>query len=272
MNIEHMLSQYKPTRRTSIGILLAPVLFAFSLPAAAGQLEVKVLAPNAVKEAVAEIAARFQTETGHTVVFTWGGSEAIFKRIKNGEVFDVVLSTESGLSRLADEGRLVSTTIRPFSRSAVAAAVRAGIPRPKLTTVEELRAALIDARTIAISSGASGRHMEKLFKDLGVTEVVQQKIVQPPSGAQISELLAKGEADLGFQQVTELLHAKGIDYIGPLPDKVQKYTVWSAGLHVAAPNPDAGRAFIQAVLGPKSADAIRRTGLEPTPMRAEAVK
>jgi molybdate transport system substrate-binding protein len=241
--------------------LLALAACAASLHA--GAAELKVVAPNAVKEAVSEIAVTFEKATGHRVAFTWGGSEAIAKRVSGGEVFDVVVTTAQGVDRLAADGKLVAGTRTDFSRSAVAAAVRAGLPRPDISTVEGLRKALLSAESIAISSGASGRYLEQLFQRLGVADQIKPKIRQPPSGAQIGDLLARGEADLGFQQVTELLHAKGVDYLGPLPAEVQNYTVWAAGLHSSAPQPDAARAFMRALVAPDAAGPIRKTGMDP---------
>jgi len=241
--------------------LLALAACAASLHA--GAAELKVVAPNAVKEAVSEIAVTFEKATGHRVAFTWGGSEAIAKRVSGGEVFDVVVTTAQGVDRLAADGKLVAGTRTDFSRSAVAAAVRAGLPRPDISTVEGLRKALLGADSIAISSGASGRYLEQLFQKIGVADQIKHKIRQPPSGAQIGDLLARGDADLGFQQVTELLHAKGVDYLGPLPAEVQNYTVWAAGLHAAAPQPDAARAFMRALVAPEAAGPIRKTGMDP---------
>jgi molybdate transport system substrate-binding protein len=225
--------------------------------------DVSVAAPNAVKEAVMDIAARFEKESGHRVRFTWGGSESIAKRVGDGEVFDVVINTSQGIDRLAAAGSLTKDGKADFSRSAVAVAVRSGAPRPDLTTVDGLKAGLLKANSIAISSGASGRYLEQVFQRLGIVEQIKHKIVQPPSGAQIGELLARGEAELGFQQVTELKHAKGIDYLGVLPAELQNYTVWAAGVHAGAPQPAAARDFARALTAPASAAAIRSSGMDP---------
>ncbi len=225
--------------------------------------DITVLAPNAVKESISEIAARFEKGSGHSVKFTWGGSEAIAKRVGDGEVFDVVVTTSPGLVRMAADGKVVDASRSDFSRSAVGAAVRSGLPRPDMSNVEGLRSALLSARAVAISSGASGRYLEQLFQRLGLAEQLKGKIVQPPSGAQIGDLLTRGEADLGFQQVTELMHAKGIDYLGPLPAEVQNYTVWSSAVHVRAPQASAAQAFTKALKEADSNVALRKTGLEP---------
>jgi molybdate transport system substrate-binding protein len=247
--------------RKAISFGWAATLFAVTTCLQAAEL--KVVAPNAVKEAVTEIAARFEKDTGHRVVFTWGGSEAIAKRIADGEVFDVIANTGQGLDRMTAEGRLAAGSRTDFCRSGVAAAVRQGMPPPDISSASSLKAALLSASSIAISSGASGRYLEQLFQKLGVADQIRHKIRQPPSGAQISEMLARGDAELGFQQVAELMHAAGVHYLGPLPAELQNYTVWSAGWHARAEQPDAARVFVRALTAAESGVAIRRSGLDP---------
>jgi molybdate transport system substrate-binding protein len=225
--------------------------------------DLKVVAPNAVKESVVEIGARFEGETGQRVSFTWGGSEAIAKRVADGEVFDVVVTTGSGVDRMLADRKLVGGSRTDFSRSGVAVAARPGLPRPDVSSANALKSALLDVTSIAISSGASGRYLEQMFQKLGVAEQIKHKIRQPPSGSQIGEMLARGEADLGFQQVPELIHAGGFQYLGPLPAELQNYTVWAAGVHSSAPQPDAARAFTRALQSPASGDAIRKSGMDP---------
>lgn len=246
------------TRRLACALFFGMTTF---VTTAAG-VELKVVAPNAVKESISEIASRFERETGHRVMFSWGGSESIARRVADGEPFDVVVNTAATVERFAGEGRLVAGTRTDFARSGVGVAVRAGLPRPDVSTPEALRTALLAAPSIAISSGASGRYLEQLFQRLGVAEQIRARIKQPPSGAQIAEMIARGEADLGFQQVTELLHAKGIEYLGPLPPAIQSYTVWSAARHPAGTAPEAASAFLQALIAPASGPALRTAGLE----------
>jgi molybdate transport system substrate-binding protein len=250
------------TLRGPLGGLLF-VLAAVGASPSSGATELRVVAPNAVKDAVSEVAARFEQQRGVKVILSWGGSEAISRRVAGGEAFDIVVNTAQGVDRLIADAKLVPGSRTDLSRSGVAAAVRAGVPRPDISTVDALRRALLNADSIAISSGASGRYLEQLFQRLGVADEIKRKIRQPPSGAQIGDLLTRGEADLGFQQVTELLHAKGVDYLGPLPAEVQNYTVWSAGLSVSASAPDVAQAFMRALAAPEATAVIRRTGMEP---------
>lgn len=250
-------------RRLALCLSLAMVPTAFSLAAAAAEL--KVIAPNAVKEAVSEIASRFEQETKHKLVLNWAGSEAISKRIAEGEVFDVVINTSVGVDGLAKQGKVSAGSKHDFAKSGVAAAVKAGVPRPDVSTVEGLRQTILKAQSVVISSGASGRYLEQLFQKLGIADQIKDKIVQPPSGAQIGDLLARGEAELGFQQVTELVHAKGFQYLGPLPSEVQNYTIWAAAVHEASKEHGVANAFVTAISAPKSVPAIRASGMEPIP-------
>ena len=118
-------------------------------------------------------------------------------------------------------------------------------------------------RIVVVSSGTSGRHMVEMFARLGLGEQMKPKTRQPPSGAQIADYLAAGEAELGFQQVSELLHAKGIQYLGPLPAELQNYTVYSAAVHVSAANVEAAKALLAALRSPSTQAVIRASGMEP---------
>lgn len=240
---------------------LGLTLLAAAGPALAAELS--VAAPLAVQEALVEVATRFEQASGHRVRWVWGGSEAVARRVSDGEVVDVVVNTRPGLERLATAGQVVTPSVAMFARSGIGVGSRPGWAAPDLSSVDGLKAALLAASTVAISSGASGRYLEGLFQRLGVADVVRPKLTQPPSGAQIGQMLARGEVDLGFQQVTELVHAQGFVYLGPLPAAVQHDTPWAAGLHSAAPEPDAGQAFIRALKDPAAAAAMRRAGMVP---------
>lgn len=225
--------------------------------------ELTVASPLAVKEAVSEIGAAFERQSGLRVHWVWGGSEAIARRVTQGEVFDVVINTREGLARLAAAGNMAAGPGADFATSGVGVAARSDRPRPDVSTVAGLTAALLAAPSIAISSGASGRYLEALFQRLGVAEAMAPKLRQPPSGTQIGQMLARGEVDLGFQQVTELVHAEGFAYLGPLPAEVQHLTTWSAGVHAGAPQAAAAEAFVRALKAPPAQAPIRRSGMAP---------
>ena len=240
---------------------LASVILA-GVCATSAAAEVKVVAPNVMKDSLTRIAQRFEGASGHKVALTWGGSEAISKRMAEGEVADLVLTTAPALDRLARDGKVVDASRVDIGRTAVAAAARVDAPRHDISSVDGLRKALLEAGKVAISSGASGRYLESLFEKLGVADQVRGKLVQPPSGAQIHELLARGEADLGFHQATELMHAQGIQYLGPLPAEVQNYTVWAGALHTAASQADTAKAFLESLRTPEAKADLRQEGME----------
>jgi len=238
-------------------------VLACAVPAVAMAADLRIVAPNAVKEVVSDAAARYERASGNATVITWSGSEGVTKRVSDGESFDVVLNTPANLDLLVKAGKIVPGSQVNFAKSGVGVAVRAGQPRPDLSSEDALRKTLLDAPSIGISSGPSGRYLAELFQRLGVADQIRGKLNQPPSGAQIADLLARGEVALGFQQISELQHASGIDYVGPLPASVQNYTIWSAGVHSAAMNAAAARAFLNSLTSAESAAVMRRTGLEP---------
>ncbi|HZR02116.1 MAG TPA: substrate-binding domain-containing protein [Burkholderiales bacterium] len=242
-------------------LTLAIVACAFAVSVAGADL--RIIAPNAVKEIVSDAAARYQSTSASATVFTWSGSEAIAKRVEEGEVFDVVLNTPQNLDMLAKAGKIVPGTRVDFAKSGIGIAVRAGQSRPDISNEEALRKALLQAKSIGLSSGPSGRYMAKVFQRLGIADQVQGKIRQPPSGAQIAELLSRGEVELGFQQISELQHAAGVEYLGPLPAGLQSYTIWSGGVHSATNEAAAARIFLNALVSSDSATAIRKAGMDP---------
>ena len=244
-------------------VALIVSILACGFPGNVAAADLRIAAPNAVKDIVNDAAARYQRASGNHVVVTWSGSEAITRRVSDGEVFDVVLNTPQNLNELTKTGKIVSGTRTDFARSGIGVAVPAGQARPDVSNEEALRKALLEAKTIGISSGPSGRYLAELFQRLGVGNQVQSKIKQPPSGAQIAELLSHREVELGFQQISELQHASGVEYLGPLPAGLQSYTIWSGGLHSAANDAAVGREFLKMLISSEAAIAIRNAGMQP---------
>jgi molybdate transport system substrate-binding protein len=244
----------------SAGFVVGAMVIGMSTVHAA---EVKVMAVNAVKEAYVELISGFEKSSGHKVITVWGGSENIAKRVSDGEVVDVVFSTAPNIDKLILAGKLVAGSRADFAKSSVGVAVRSGLPKPDISSGEAVKRTVLSAKSVAYSSGASGFYLAELFKKMGIADQIKDKVKQPASGAQIGELVARGEADLGFQQVSELLHVKGIDYLGPLPADIQNITVFSAGLHAAAPAPDTAKALVKFLTAPEASPMIKKMGMEP---------
>lgn len=225
--------------------------------------EVKVMAANAVREPLLELAAAFEKATGHKVTATWSGTAGIARKISGGEVVDVVIVGAANIDALIQEGRLLAGSRVHFAKSGVGIAVREGLPRPDISNAEAVRKAVLEAGSVACSSGPSGLYIVELLERLGIAEQVRDKLKLPPSDVLVGEVLARGEADLGFQQVSDLLHVKGIVYVGPLPAEIQNTTVYAAGLHTRAPAPEAAGALLRFLTAPAAHPVITKAGLEP---------
>lgn len=230
---------------------------------AAQAAEVKVLAANAVRESFLELVSAFEKSSGHRVTTAWGGTAGVAKRVSGGEVIDIIIVAAPSIDKLILEGKLVAGSRADFAKSGVGIAVRTGLPRPDISSGEAVKRAVLAAKSVAYSSGPSGLYVVDLFRKMGIADQIKDKVRQSASGVQVGELVARGEADLGFQQVSELLHVKGIDYLGPLPADIQNITVYSAGLHKAAPAPDAAKALVRFLTAPEAGPIIKKFGMEP---------
>jgi molybdate transport system substrate-binding protein len=242
-------------------IVLAAVLIAFGSPAIAQAAEIKVIAANAIKSGYAELIASF--DKSHTVVTTYTGTADATRRINAGEVFDLVIIGSDAIDRLTAAGKLVAGSRADFAKSSVGIAVRAGVPKPDVSTSDAVKDAALAAKSIVYSAGPSGLYVGELFKKLGIAEQVASKVKQPSSGAEVAAIIARGEADLGFAQVSEFLGVQGLTDLGPLPASIQNYTTYAIGLHVGAPSSEAAKALINHLRAPQAAPAIRKMGMEP---------
>jgi molybdate transport system substrate-binding protein len=225
--------------------------------------DISCLCSVAVKEAYLELLPQFEKESGHKVATTWSGTTETMKRLKAGEVFDMVLIAANSLEELTDTGKVMAGSRVDIARSGVGVAVKSGAPKPDISSPEALKRVLLAAKSIGISTGPSGVYLSELFTKMGILEELKPKFKVPPSGAPVGELVAKGEAEIGFQQVSELVHVRGVDYVGPLPAEIQRITTFSAGIHPDAKEPDAAQAWMKFLTSAEAAPVMRRHGLEP---------
>jgi molybdate transport system substrate-binding protein len=225
--------------------------------------EVKVLSSLATREAYLELVPQFERETGHKIVTVWSGTTDIAKRLAAGEIHDLVVTSSTSQSELIEQGKIVGASVTALAHCGVGVAVRAGLPCPDIGTAEAFKQAMLAAKTVAYSTGPSGVYVAALFERLGIADAMKPKTRQVPSGMTVGPFVAKGEADIGFQQESELVHVPGIDYIGPLPPGLQNVTVFSAGVHTQAAHPDAAKALLRFLTTPAAADVIKKHGLHP---------
>lgn len=245
--------------RTALCAIVAAL--SATLAPAAGAAEIKVIASNAVREPYRELVPIFERSTGHKVTIDWGGTVDIVKRIGGGEIADIVIIPAARIDDFITQGRLASRT--DLARSGVGVAVRAGALRPDISSVEALRNALLTAKSIVLSSGPSSVYLPTLFQKMGIADELKPKIIQIGPGLPVGEAIARGEGEIGFTQMSELMSVKGIDYLGPLPAEVQFITVFSAGVHAAAPAPEAARALLRFLTAPEAAPVLKRHGMDP---------
>ena len=220
--------------------------------------EITVMSTVAVREPYLELVPAFERATENATM--WVGVSAQNERIKGGEIVDLVIGTASGIDELNKLGRLVSGVA--MAKSGIGAAVLSGAPRPDISSGEALKRTLLASKSIALSAaGPSGVYLSGLFQKWGIADELKPKIKQSPG--QIGDVLARGGAEIGFQQVSELIAVKGITYLGPLPDDIQLITVFSGGVHSQAKNPAGAAALLKFLTSPDAVRAIRKAGMEP---------
>jgi molybdate transport system substrate-binding protein len=258
-------------RRAAVLLVVAHLCIAGAVAAE----EIRVMTSGGFTAAYLQIVPAFERATGHQVLTTFGGSmgngpETIPNRLQRGEPADVVILASSALDELIAQGRVVAGSRVDLVRSTIGMAVRAGAPRPDISSVAALTETLLRAKSIAYSASASGIYLStELFARLGIADRVLPKS-RNAAGERVAALVARGEAEIGFQQISELLPEPGIDYVGPLPPEVQRVTVFSAGIVVGARKPEEAQALVRFLASAGAIPVIRKAGLEPveTPVPA----
>jgi len=214
----------------------------------------------AFKAAYLDLLPRFERESGIGVDTQFVGGAEIGKRLRAGEATDLVIMAATAIDDLIAEGLLVKGSRVDLVRSKIGVAVKAGAPRPDISSAESLRAALEAASSIAYSSGPSGVYLADVFRRW---ELRPDKLHQSAPGMPAGEFVASGQCEIGFQQISELLPVKGIDYIGPLPEELQLVTTFSAATSTTAPNARASAALTRYFTSQGIVPVLHRHGLDP---------
>lgn len=235
------------------------LLFSGALHAA----EIKVLSTQAIQGIYRELVPQFEAATGHKVTTVFTGTLDAQKRIAAGEAYDLIIMAGPDLDKLITAGKVVAGSRADLAKSGVGVAVRMGVPKPDIRTADGLKKALLSAKFIGYSSGPSSQIVAGIFQRMGIADEIKGKLKQTTSGVLVGTLLASGEADIGFQQVSELLHFPGIDYVGPLPPDIQQYTTFSIGIQSGSKVEAAAKAWIMFIKAPAAVPAFRKGGMEP---------
>ena len=224
---------------------------------------ISIISSMATQRVLAELAAGFERRDGrHVAIESVGGVDAA-RRVLAGEAFDAVVLASKVIDELISAGRLVDGSRVDLVRSGVAIAVRAGAARPAIDSEDAVKRAVLAARNLGFSTGPSGVHLAKLFERWGIAGEIEGRVVQAPPGVPVGSLVASGEVELGFQQLSELMSLPGIDVLGPLPAAIQIITTFSAGLSVASAQPGAVRELLAFMASADVAAVKRANGMEP---------
>lgn len=230
--------------------------------------EVKVMTSGGFTAAYRELIPEFERKTRHKIVTAYGASmgnapDSIPNRLQRGEAADLVILASPALAELVKEGKVVPGSRVDLAESMIGMAVRAGAAKPDISTVEALKRTLVSANSIAYSGSASGVYLStELFPRLGIADKIRSKCMRIEK-EMVGTVIARGDAEIGFQQMSELLPISGIDIVGPLPAAVQRVTVFSGGVTVGAHQPGVAAQLLRFFASPEAAGAIGRSGLRP---------
>jgi molybdate transport system substrate-binding protein len=258
------MSQISLAKRLVLG---AAGLVACSLATTPGSAaEIKVLTSVALTSALNEIAPNFEQTTGNKLNIGYSLIADIRHRMLDGETADVIILSRPVMDELDKQEKFASSSITNIAGTPVALAVRVGAPKPDISTVDALKRTLLDAKSIVYADpakgGASGVYFAKVVDRLGITDQLKSKTILVP-GAQAAEVVAKGEAEIGVAQTSEIVPIAGAEVLGPLPGEFASTTVWTAGIGTTTKVPEAAKSFIQFLTGPVARPVFSAKGFQP---------
>jgi molybdate transport system substrate-binding protein len=244
------------------------LICAFLAVATARADEIRVVTSGAFTAAYLELVPEYERATHNNIVTEFGSSmgttpDAIPARLERGEAIDVVIMAAPALADLIKQGKVRADSRIDLVESKIGMAVKAGAPKPDISTLDALKRTLLAAKSIAYSDSASGVYLStELFPKLGIADQIKSK-TRKIEAVPVGGVVANGEVEIGFQQISELRPVKGIDIVGELPPGAQRVTVFAAGIPATSKHPEVAKAFIQWLASPVAYPAIKKSGLEP---------
>ena len=250
----------KPIVTTTLGTA-SFLLFAGAVHAA----EIRVLSTQATEQAYRELVLQFEKASGHKVTTVFTGTLDANKRFAAGETYDLLIMSAPSIEEHIKAGKVVAGSRVDLAKSGVGVGVKAGASKPDISTTEALKRTLLAAKSIGYSTGPSGIYMIGVFQRMGIADEIKPKpkLKQTPTGVFVGSIIANGEAEIGFQQVSELSHFAGVDYVGPLPAEIQQFTIFSSGIMAGAKEADAAKALVNFITAPAAAAVFKKIGMEP---------
>jgi molybdate transport system substrate-binding protein len=257
--------------RTAFVLLLAATL----LPSVAAAADLKAQVSGALKVAFPDIVAAFEKESGNKVAVVYGPGGAIVKGIEKGEVADVAVAPSDLMEKLAADGKIASGSTVGIARVSIGIAIRKGAPKPDISTVDALKKTLLAAKSIGYrdpkTGSTSGTYTAQLIAKLGLADQLKAKTKLDDSDGEhpenVFQALERGETDLQFGAITEIVMAHGVELLGPLPDEVQKVTLLTAGVPAASKQPQPAKAFVDFLASPSAASVLKANGFQPAAAR-----
>lgn len=245
--------------------LVYAIAFLLASPAAAE--DVRVMTSGGTAAAFVALAPEFERATGHKVVAlatsTGLGADSISSRVRRGEPVDVIILSRAGIDELVGDGKVVAASRIDLARSRIGMAVRKGAAKPDISTVDALKRALLQAKSVAYSAQVSGIYLTtELFPRLGIADQMAKKGTRVDVG-RVGAVVARGEAEIGFQQVSELMEVEGVDLVGPLPADVQRVTVFTAAVAAGSRSAGVAKALIEFLTSPRGREVMKKRGLDP---------
>jgi molybdate transport system substrate-binding protein len=227
--------------------------------------EITILTSQGVASAVRDLAPAFERASGHKVIVSQEGGPAFMNKINSNAPADLVAQGPEVVDDLIQKGKVAAGSRVDFARAGIGVAVKAGAPKPDISTPEAFKRTLLAASSIAYAkTGYSGISTAKAIERLGIADQLKSK-TKLVEGVPVAEIVAKGEAEIGMQQINVILPVAGADYVGPLPGDLQDYIPFSTGLLVISKEPEAAKALMKFITSPEAAPFIKKGGMEPMP-------
>jgi molybdate transport system substrate-binding protein len=229
----------------------------------ANAVEITVLSTQATEQAYRELLPQFEKASGHTVKTTYTGTLDAKKRIAEGHPFDLLIMSSPDIDSFVASGTLVTGSRIDLAKSGVGVGVKAGAPKPDIRSTDAFKKSILAAKSIGYSTGPSGNYVIGLFERLGIADQIKPKLKQTATGVFVGTIVANGEAEIGIQQVSEMSHFDGVDYVGTLPADIQNTTIFASGIAAKAKQAEAAKAWVKFLTSPSSAAAFKKRGMEP---------
>jgi molybdate transport system substrate-binding protein len=249
-------------RRTAFAAIVAVAMLGLSGERPAQAAEITVRAGMGVVSGVRDLAPAFEKMTGHKVIVVFDPTPLMNQKINAGEPADIAAVQPGQVDELIKQGKMVAGTHTNFAQAGVGVAVKAGAPKPDISTVEAFKAAMLAAKSIGYSRGGSGTIAARVMEKLGIADQLKAR-TQFIDGRPVAADVAKGDVEIGLQQINVIIPVEGADYVGPLPKELQDTVKFAGGVLTVSKEPEVAKAFLKFIASPEAAPLIRKSAMEP---------